>query len=253
MSLSATGLEMRYGPCAVLRGIDLSLQPGRLTALCGPNGTGKTTLLKGLLGLMAPSAGAVSVDGRSLTSLSQLERAATLAYVPQRSALSFDLRVREVVSQGRYPHRGAWQRMRGEDHAAIDAAMADCDLTAMAGRHFLSLSVGEQQRVLLARALATGAPWLLVDEPTAALDIGHALDVLARLQRLAASGTGVVCVLHRIDEIIRFADHAVLLHHGGVASEGDPAQVFTPERVAAIYGVRMEANTAPAFYLGDEA
>lgn len=238
MSLEAFGLTVHYGQRMACAAIDLSLERGRVIALCGPNGAGKSSLLKALLGLV-PSSGTVSLDGRDLRTMAQGERARALAYVPQRSGLRFDLRVREVVEQGRYAHGGGAE--------GVAQALAACELVDFAQRSFLALSAGEQQRVLLARALATGADWLLLDEPTAALDVGHALDVLERLRALAAAGRGIVCVLHRLEEVWRFADQVVLLDAGRLIVSGEPRAVLDAPRLRAVYGVELRPGAAPAF------
>lgn len=241
MSLVATGIGVRYGRRVACEGVDLDLAPGRITALCGPNGAGKSSLLKGLLGLV-PTTGSVAIDGRALRRLPARERARSVAYVPQRSGLRFDLPVRAVVAQGRYAH-GA-----GDDQA-VDAALHDCDLRGMEGRSYLGLSAGEQQRVLLARALATGAGWLLLDEPTAALDVGHALQLLALLRRLADEGRGLLCVLHDLTEVLSVADEAVLLVDGRVVATGEPDAVLDTQRLRDAYGVSLRHDAAPRFEL----
>ena len=246
MTVEASAVSVRYGARVACESVDLQCQHGQFTALCGPNGAGKTSLLKALLGLV-PASGQVAVDGVDLLALPAEQRALRVAYVPQRSRLLADLSVRDVVAQGRYAHR-----QRAGEHAAVSAALAACDIAELGQRSFLALSGGEQQLVLIARALATGAPWLLVDEPTAALDVGHALQVLHRLRALADDGRGVLCVMHRLDDVLRWADQVVLLESGRVVASGAPQAVLTAAQIEAVYGVTMTPDAAPAFRLRED-
>jgi iron complex transport system ATP-binding protein len=159
------------------------------------------------------------------------------------------LLVREVVALGRYALGAGLGALTGATRAAIDDALAAVDAGALAGRRFDELSAGEAQRVLVARALAGGARTLLLDEPTAALDIGHALGLLALLRTLAAAGRTVLVALHQLDEVRRVADRAVLLHHGRGACAGTPAQVLASPQLTTAFGVEADPAGAPAFRL----
>lgn len=235
--LVARGLRARYrGGPEVLRGVDLSAARGEITALMGPNGSGKSTLLRALLGLL-PSEGEVTLDGASLHGLAPADRARRIAYVPQRTQLMSNMTVRKVVELGQFARRGPFAAPTAADAAAIQDALEASETDELAERPFLELSGGEQQRVLLARALATGATTLLLDEPTSSQDVGHALDLHGVLRRLADQGQAVVVVLHDLAEIRTHTDRAVLLDRGRVHCSGPVSEVITREPLAAVYGV----------------
>jgi iron complex transport system ATP-binding protein len=214
------------------------LRPGDAHALIGPNGAGKSTLLKALAGIV-PYQGELLFDGRSAASLSPRERARLVAYVPQHSALDAPLRVRDVVAQGRYAHRDPWGRPGADDECAITAALQATDAASLAERPFTRLSYGERRLVLLARALASGARILLLDEPTAALDVGHALALLHRLRDLASRGHAVVVALHHLDEVRECCSQVVLLRHGRVFLAGAVEEVVSPGPVREVFGVEL--------------
>ena len=239
--LRVRDLHVTRGGQDVVRGVDLDAHRGEVLAILGPNGAGKSTLLRAIAGLL-PARGDVEVDGAPVSSWSGSTRATRIAYVPQRSELAAMLPVERVVAQGRYAH--------GHDGVArrrtVDA-MRRADVLHFAERPFPRLSVGEQRRVLVARALATDAPLLLFDEPTASLDVGHALSLLALLRELAADGHAVVVVLHPLDEAARFTDRAVLLDEGRVAASGPTREVLRPGPVRAVYGVELIDGGALGF------
>jgi iron complex transport system ATP-binding protein len=250
--LSARGLRVRLGARLVLDRVDFDVAAGQVVAICGPNGAGKSTLLRALLGLIPCESGEIRIGGHPLAELDARARARLVAYVPQRGGLLLPLRVDAVVAQGRYAHRGGLAGLSAQDRDAIAAAMDAADCQALATRAYSQLSAGEQQRVLLARALATEAPVVLFDEPTASLDIRHALEILALMPELARAGRSVVCVLHRLEEVLRVAQRVVLLDGGRVAVVGGAEDVLAAEHVRRVYGVRMEAAAAPAYHLIDE-
>jgi iron complex transport system ATP-binding protein len=246
VSLQAKDLSVMRAARRVLDAVSLEAAPGELLAICGPNGAGKSTLLQALLGVL-PASGSVCWNQRPLEDLPPRERARLLAYVPQRTRLIFDLRVDAVVAQGRYAHHGPLAGLGARDREICAEALAACDATALASRPFTRLSAGEQQRVLLARALATEAPVLLVDEPTSSLDVGHGLDILQRLRALAGEGRCVICVLHRLDEVLRFADRVLLLDRAALVASGAPSAVLDQARLHAVYVVSVRDQAAPAF------
>ena len=218
--LRAETLHAALGDAPVLRGVSLVLQPG-WTAIVGPNGGGKSTLLRVLAGLLTPQSGHVVLQGRLLAEHSGRERGQRIAWLAQHEAAEGggELTVRDVVQLGRLPHLGLFSAPGPRDHAAIDAAMAATECSDWQCRRLHELSGGERQRVLLARALAVGAPVLLLDEPTTHLDPPHQVAVVRLLQRLAAAGTTVVSVLHDLPLALQ-ADRLVVLHQGRLRAEG---------------------------------
>jgi iron complex transport system ATP-binding protein len=248
--LAVDRLRVLRGPRAVVDDVSFIAPAGALTVLLGPNGAGKSTVLKALCGLL-PYAGDVRVDGADARALDRRARARAIAYVPQYSALEAPLPVRDVVVQGRFPHGLGLARPAAADDAAVDSALARTDLRALADRPFNALSYGERRRVLLARALATEARVLLLDEPTAALDVAHALALLAVLADVARAGAAVVLVLHQLQEAAAAAEHAVLIAGGRCVIAGPVAQVIAAEPVRAVYGVELVARAQFACRLAD--
>jgi iron complex transport system ATP-binding protein len=194
----------------------VTLRAGEVTAFIGPNGAGKTTLLR----LLAPDAGAVTLDGHHVRVLGRRALAQRLAFVPQDTYLPFVFTVREMVEMGCHPHLRRFERLRQRDHDIVDAAMRDADVLHLAQRAVTTLSGGERQRVSIVRSLATQADVLLLDEPTANLDIAHALDVLDLCQHLAAAGKTIGLAIHDINAAVRYAAHIVLMRHGRIVYRG---------------------------------
>jgi iron complex transport system ATP-binding protein len=251
-ALVAHELSVLLGKRQVLRQVTLTAHFGELLAIVGPNGAGKSTLLKTLAGLL-PYQGRVALDGHELCALSASERARRISFVPQQSLLSAALSVREVVSLGRYAFRPALVRERAADRRAIEAALADTDVAALAERAFTELSSGEQKRVLLARALCTEARVVLLDEPTASLDIEHALRLFTLLRGLATRGHAIVLVLHQLEHALAYADRALLLARGDALALGPVREVLTTEHVRSLHGVVMLPNAAPGFALPESS
>jgi iron complex transport system ATP-binding protein len=207
-------------------------------AVLGPNGAGKSTLLDAIAGFH-PHDGQILVDGAPLKSLDRRERARQLAYVPQVSRLDSPMLVSDVVGQGRFAHRGTLRGQDATDEEAIQRAMESTDTQRFADRAFTALSYGERRRVLLARALATGARVILLDEPSSSLDIAQMLGLFALLRRLADSGHCIVVVLHVLDEALRCADRALLLAEGRCVAVGPVREVVAQEPVARVFGVEI--------------
>lgn len=239
--LTARGLELGYphGP-RVLREVDLDLPPGTVTALVGCNGSGKSTLLRACAGLLPPRAGTIRLGDTDLAEVPVRARARELAFVPQALSAIPPLTARQFVLGGRYAHLGFFRTVTGPDREAVVAALARTDCAAHADRRIDELSGGERQRVLVARALAQEASVLLCDEPTAALDPQHQLEVLDLLRSLADAGRAVAIATHDLNLASQYADAVVVLHAGTVHAHGAPAATLTPAILAAVYGPQLE-------------
>jgi iron complex transport system ATP-binding protein len=245
-ALDIAGLTVVRGGATVVDGVTFTAPAGAVTALIGANGAGKSSVLKAVLGLL-PAAGSVRWAGEDLRALPAAARARRLGYVPQRSLLHAALSGAEVVAMARFAQRGALARLSAADGAAVAAALARAGASAFADRRFDRLSCGEAQRVLIARALAGGARAILLDEPTAGLDIGQALAVLALLRGLAAEGCAVLAVLHDLEQVRACADGAVLLQRGRVLAAGPVAEVLAAGPLRAAFAVAPVPGGALGF------
>ena len=240
MSLSARGLAYGYPARLIGRDIALELRAGEVLALLGPNGHGKTTLLKTLLGLLPAQGGTLSLEGRPLAALSLAERARLMGYVPQAHAGTFAFSVFEVVLMGRSAHGGMFGKPSARDREVAQAMIARLGIAALAHRPYTQISGGERQLVLIARALAQEPRFVILDEPTASLDFGNQGKVMAEIGRLAEEGLGVLFTTHDPNQALRHAARAVLLRDGEAIATGATAELLTPERLEALYGVRIE-------------
>jgi iron complex transport system ATP-binding protein len=241
--LELEGVSVRYpdAPTPALSDVTLRIRGGEVAALLGANGAGKSTLLRVAAGLLRPTTGTVRVGGVDARHDSRQTLARRVAFVPQSEAVPVAFRVRDVVAMGRAPHQGTWMRETSEDRAAIDEAIARCDLAALAERPVETLSGGEQRRVSIARALAQRPRVLLLDEPAAFLDVRHRLLFYGLLAE-AAERDGIACAvaMHDLDAAARFATSAVLLCAGRVVASGAPGDVMTADRL----GAALEAQVA---------
>lgn len=233
--LAARGVTYRAGAAVLVEDIDLTLAAGEVLAVVGPNGAGKSTLLKLLTGDLKPAAGEVLLDGRPLGRYKMRELALRRAVLPQQTMLQFAFTCEEVVLMGRSPHNRGGRPDSANDRAVARAAMARTDTLDLAQRAFQSLSGGEQQRVTLARVLAQEARVLLLDEPTAALDIRHQELVMQIARQEAAAGAAVLAVLHDLNLASAYADHVAVLHCGRLVACGTPAVVMTAELLSRVF------------------
>lgn len=228
----------QYGGVAVLNDITLAFFFGAKIGVIGANGSGKSTLLRTLAGAHAPVSGEVLLDGRPARGGRTLAR--RLATVFQGEGVPFPFTVRELVTLGRYPHTPAGLGWRQSDHAAVDRVLARLELQSLAERRFDELSGGEQKRVLLARALAQEPAFLLLDEPTAALDLHHQVGLLELLAELrTARNLGLLAVLHDLNLVAQYCDRVVLLADGRVRSVGTPAEVLVYAVLKEVFGVEL--------------
>lgn len=236
MSLEAHALSIGYGCLAVGTGLVFRVVPGEVVALLGPNGCGKTTLLKTLLGLLSPLAGEVRLDGVALAELGVAERARRMAYVPQSSTTTFGFTVREVVLLGRTAHGRVWSPPSRHDREVAEVCLSRMGVAALAERPLHRISGGERQLAMVARALAQQPSLVLLDEPTASLDFGNQGKVLREMRRLAEEGLGVVFTTHDPNHALRYADRAVLMKAGGIVGDGPAPEVLTAEALGRMYG-----------------
>jgi len=227
----------------VLRGVSASFAPGRLSAILGPNGTGKTTLLKLLSGAYKPERGAVTLDGQSVSAMSERRRARHIAVVSQRSHVDFAFTVTDVVLMGRQPYLSRYATESEQDIAFAREAMALTATEHLADRQVTELSGGEWQRVIIARALCQRTPVMLLDEPVSSLDIRYQLEVLSLVRRLVKDqGVTAVCVLHDINLAAHYADDIILMHGGQVYQSGAPRDVLTREAMGEVYSVDVDVE-----------
>ena len=240
--LAAHGVSVTLGGHRILHDASLRLAPGELVALLGPNGAGKTTLLRALLGLVQRSGGRVRIGGDDPARLPASERARRIAYLPQSRPLAWPIRVRDVVALGRFAHGASLGRLRGADAAAVERALLACGVGRLADRPCDTLSGGELARVHVARAMAAEAPFLIADEPTAALDPLHRHRIMGLVRARAGGGGGVLVVLHEAALAARFADRLVWLADGRIVADGPPEETLTPQRLAEVYGVRARVR-----------
>jgi iron complex transport system ATP-binding protein len=224
----------------------MDVPDGTLYAVLGPNGSGKSTLMKAILGVLRPARGHVRLDGREAAAWSRRDLARAVGVVPQAETIAFPLTVRELVAMGRYPHLGALGGEREADRRAVSRALAQCDVEELAPRDVTTLSGGELQRVRIARALAQDPRALVLDEPTASLDIRHEMAILELLRASADAGMTVLVVTHGLDMAARFADRMLLLARGVVAAEGPPSAVVRSEILERVYRWPIAVTSDPS-------
>ncbi|HET8986701.1 MAG TPA: ABC transporter ATP-binding protein [Trueperaceae bacterium] len=233
----AAGVPAAGGPA--LKGVSLLLEHGRCVSVVGPNGAGKSTLVGALSGQLPLAAGEVDVDGTQLAALGSFALARRIAVVEQSPVLPAGFRVADVVAMSRTPHLGLFGASSRADEAAVEEALAQTGTVGLSSRIVDTLSGGESQRVVLARALAQAADHLLLDEPTNHLDLRHQLEVLAFARRAASAGAAVMLVLHDLNLAARVSDLVVMLAHGEVVAEGPPAAVLTAATISEVYGATV--------------
>ena len=232
-TMRTTGVRLHRGEREILHGVDFEVRTGEVVALVGPNGAGKSTLLAALSGDHPISAGLVEIDGRPLDSWSTVALARRRAVLPQQHTVGFPFTARQVVQMG----RAAWARTprQDDDERIVADAFATCDVTHLADRPFPALSGGERARVALARVLAQDTETLLLDEPTAALDLGHQEAVMQVVRARADAGHAVVVVLHDLGLAAAFADRICVLDQGSIVADGRPGDVLTAELLGRVY------------------
>ncbi len=246
--LEARNITVCYGPCAVVADVSLRIAPGTVTAIAGPNGAGKSTLLRALNGTLTPSQGVVLLEGQDLRQLARRAVSRRVAVVAQEAELRFPVTVLEFVLGGRYGRHDAggfgWETEK--DLAIARQVLTETDLHDYETRLMNELSGGERQRAVLARALATDAPLLLLDEPTANLDLAHQATMLALVRaRCDGQRRGAVFVTHDVNLAGEFADEIILLRQGRILFSGPPVVALTPELLHKLFGVTVLVDAHP--------
>jgi iron complex transport system ATP-binding protein len=235
---NATGLRLGYDDRTVIDGIDIAIEPGAVTVIIGANASGKSTLLRGLARVLKPRSGVITLDGNDIHQLPTKRLARLVGLLPQQPIAPEAISVSDLVSRGRYPHQGLFRQSSAADDAVVQAAMVATATLELADRRLEELSGGQRQRVWIAMALAQEPDILLLDEPTTFLDISHQVEVLDLLRELnAGNGATVVMVLHDLNLAARYADHLIVMAEGQVLASGVPAEVITPEVIAAAFGM----------------
>ena len=242
MTLTAQHLAYQYGQFA-LRDLSVAIAPGSLTGLLGPNGSGKTTLLKLLAGVLEPEQGTVLLDGQPLNGMSRRAVARRVAVVPQETHPAFDYTVMEMVLMGRHPHLGPFQIEGPADLAIAREALAATGTAHLAARSYMTLSGGEKQRVIIAGALAQSPSVLLLDEPTASLDLGYQLDIASLLSALNRErSVTMVMATHDLNLAASICDTLVLMRDGRILAHGATADALTASNVQQLYGVDADVQ-----------
>lgn len=245
-ALSAEDVSFAVGLAQLLEAVSLEVRPGTLLGLIGPNGAGKSTLLKCISQLLAPSTGRLSLDGEDLRGRPPQEIARHIALLPQSTTLNFAFTCLEVVLMGRNPHLGRFQAEGTRDHAIAQQSMTDTGSAEFVTRLITEVSAGERQRVLLARALTQQPRLLLLDEPTAGLDVQHQLQVFSLIRDLVGQGLTAIAVVHDLNLAARYCDRLVLLARGAVRARGRVSDVLTPENLADVFNVEATVDLDPA-------
>ncbi|WP_406145741.1 ABC transporter ATP-binding protein [Streptomyces sp. NBC_01012] len=246
-TLRAQDVRLGYGDREIVSGLTVGVPPGRITVIVGPNACGKSTLLRAMARLLAPSDGAVLLDGRSIQEMPTKEVAAVLGILPQSPSAPEGITVSDLVGRGRYPHQGWFRRWGPEDDEAVARALLSTSTLELADRPVDELSGGQRQRVWIAMALSQRTDILLLDEPTTFLDASHQLDVLDLLTDLNhENGVTMVAVLHDLNLACRYADHMIAMRDGRIVAEGRPSDIVTESLVSEVFGMRCSVMEDPA-------
>ena len=244
-SLAEARVRYRGSLTPQLDGASLDVAAGECVAIVGPNGAGKTTALRALLGIAPLEAGRAVILGRDVASWGRAELARVVAALGQREEPAFPVTARETIEMGRYPHLGPWRRPAAADHAAVDRAMQRADVGHLAGRWVQTLSGGEWQRVRIARALAQEPRGLVLDEPTASLDVRHEMELFELVAGLVREGLAAIIVSHHLNAAARFAGRLVVMAAGRVVADGPPAQVLAAPLLSDVFGWPVAIQALP--------
>ncbi len=243
MSIEVKDLCFSYGEREVLHGVSFKAEQGEFLSILGPNGVGKSTLFRCVLGLLRDYTGSITVEGRDAKSMSIREAAKLVAYIPQSSHPAFNYSVRDIVLMGTTSGLGTFSTPKKEDVRRVEEALEKIGISHLAERCFHRISGGERQLALIARALVQRAPVLMLDEPTASLDFGNQLLVLTQARELAREGYTVIQTTHNPEQSYMFSDRILALRGGEVLTEGRPKDVLTSDMMRQLYGVEVEVSS----------
>jgi iron complex transport system ATP-binding protein len=246
--LSCNNLHFNYGKKKVLGGIDLELKEGEILSLLGPNGTGKSTLMKIILGLLKPQDGHVAVYGKALGRYGAKERAKTVAYVPQSSNVAFAFSALDVVMMGRVSHGSIFSNPTKTDREKAVEAMDRLGIASLANRDYPTMSGGEKQLTLIARVLAQGAKILIMDEPISGLDYGNQLLLLETIISLSKEGYSFLKSTHFPEHAMIIGGRTIAIKNGSVIADGDSANVISPELIGILYGAKVDIKSTECGY-----
>jgi iron complex transport system ATP-binding protein len=237
LELTFHDVSLKLGGRTVLTGVSAAFRPGRVTVIVGPNGVGKSSLVRAAAGLLSPATGRICIGADDVLALDPRQRARLIGYLPQDAGVHWNVTASDVVALGRLPHRSPFAAPSSQDRAAVARALALTDTTVFVDRPIHTLSGGERARVLFARVLAGCPRWLIADEPLASLDPAHQFALLGLARGAADDGAGVILVLHDLAHAARIADDVVILYEGTVAAFGPVEDVLTPAAIATVFGV----------------
>lgn len=240
--LRVENINLIAGGAVLVQNASFTLKPGELIGLLGPNGAGKTSLLRAALGLTQVAQGSATLDGVDTFTMSPMDRARHIAYLPQQRPLAWPNRVRDVVALGRFSHGAVLGRLSDQDARAVHDAIVACDITHLENRKTDTLSGGELARVHCARAFASQSKFLVADEPVAALDPRHQFRVMDLIRTFVAGGGGALTVLHDVALAARYADRLIWIKDGSIVADGSPEKTLTPERLEGVYGIRAKVE-----------
>lgn len=238
--LIAEDIVLSRGGRKILDGVSVRVGPGDFLGLVGPNGSGKSSLLRALAGIWSVHEGSVKIGSRALAEFDRRELAQTIGFVPQDTRMDFAFTVEEMVAMGRHPRRGRLERESAEDRTAVQEALERCDLAPLRRRLVTTLSGGERQRTAIARSLAAEPEIVLLDEPTANLDVQHSLEILSLCGRLAQMGKSIVLATHDLNAVARCASRVALMEAGRLAYIGEAEGILTAANLDRVFGVNAE-------------
>jgi len=243
--INAENLHAGYGMQEIVKSVSCTFAPGSFTGIIGPNGSGKTTLLRAFSRVI-PSSGILELDGKAVCDYTPAELGMALGFVPQDEGRPFSYTVMQVVLMARYARTSRFATLVPDDYARCKWALAETGVVHLADRSIRTLSGGEWQRVLIARALAQDTNVLLLDEPTSHLDLSHQSDILSLMRQLAGSGSTIIGVFHDLNLASLYCDRLIMIQHGQLVADGTPAQVLTPEKIRQVYGAEVVTSCHPA-------